>query len=297
MQAAVQRSRAARMQATAQRRYAPLEVMMLLTMTMGQAPRQAQKLRSSRQPRAEQRRKSTASERLRAAAREAQSTHSKAQRASALAQKRSLATGATPTATAAAPERKTRAACADTAVHRRHEQAEKPAVQALCVQHGSHGALKRVSKQSKYAQGKVTDTSKKLLAAAIEAHLMQSSLSSLKLGLATESSSSADQSGQASDGPCSSSQGTQQQGSLQVIWCPQPALSHCGCLVLDSIGSNQHFALLLAGHVAAAQAVASQTRAGSGCIALQTMHSLIRADSISFIAQSLGSLALASTCQ
>ena len=225
MQAAVQRSRAARLQATAQRRSAPPEVLMLLTMTMGRAPRQARKLRRSRQPRDVPRRKSTAAERLTAAAREAQRAQSKAQRASALAQKRSQLTAAAPSAATAAPERST-AARTGTAARRQHDQAEKLSVRALTIQHGSCPGLKRVSKQRRHAPGKENTGSEKLHAVAIEAHLLQYSSQhvdgvSLEQAHTTESSSPADESGEPSDASCSSSQHTQQQDSMQVTWNSQ----------------------------------------------------------------------------
>ena len=210
------------MQTTAQRRYAPAEVMMLPTMTMGQAPRQAQKLRSSRQPRAEQRRKSTASERLRAAAREAQRAHSKAQRASALAQKRSRDIATPPAAAAAAPERQSRVARADTAAHKRHERAEKLAVQALGIQHGSSGALKRVSKKRRHAVNKENIIPEGVLAAASEAHLTHSRsqhVGGALLEHAPKNTPSAGQGGLPSGASCPSSQRTQQQDPMQVIRC------------------------------------------------------------------------------
>ena len=245
VQAALQRSRDARMQATAQRRHAPPEVLMLLTMTMGQAPRQARKLRRSRQPRDVPRRKSTAPERLRAAAREAQSAQSKAQRASALAQKRSLATESAPPAAAAVAKSAPTAACSGAAAHRRHGQAEKLAVKALGTQRGSSRALKRTSKRRRHAFGKENTTLARLLAAAMDALLAQNSSQhvdgiSLKHDQTTESNPSAAQGASLSGVSCPSSQHIQQQGSMQVIWYSQPALYYCHCQVLVYLGSNQH---------------------------------------------------------
>ena len=244
MQAALQRSRDARMQATAQRRHAPPEVLMLLTMTMGQAPRQARKLRRSRQLRDVPRRKSTASERLRTAAREAQRAHSKAQRASALAQKRSPATESAPPAAAASAKLAATAACSGAAAHRRHGQAEKLSAKVLGIQHGSNGALKRVSRKRRHASGRENATPERLQAAAIEAHLLQISPqhvdeNPLEQDQSTESTPPAGHGGEPFDVSCSSSQGAQQQGSMQVIGYTQPASRYCYCKVLVSLGSDR----------------------------------------------------------
>ena len=96
--AAAHRSRAARLQATAQKRVGPPETLLAQMMVIGQALRPAQK-RRSRQPRvAPSSRKTTRLGGLRVAAREAQRARSRAQRALTVAQRRAKLTETPPPA-------------------------------------------------------------------------------------------------------------------------------------------------------------------------------------------------------
>ena len=89
-QAAVQRSRAARVQATNQKRRVALQTLLTPAMTVGQASYQTQKPRSKKH-RTVPSAKTTQPESLRAAARETQLARSRAERASVLAQRRGQA--------------------------------------------------------------------------------------------------------------------------------------------------------------------------------------------------------------
>ena len=102
--AAAHRSRAARVQAMALRRHAPPPTLLARRMTVGQAPRQAQQLRSrawkhhSRRPAIGPSRTTTQPALLRAAAREAQQAQSRSQRALTSARRRAHSTRAPPPA-------------------------------------------------------------------------------------------------------------------------------------------------------------------------------------------------------
>ncbi len=245
LQAALQRSRAARMQATARKRQAPPELTMTLTMATGQAPPpQAQKLRRG-QPRVVPWRKTAALERLRTAARESHLAQSRTQHASALAQRRSQAAAMAPSAhtspaatlqvpsaaTVPAPsaaQRSRAAASAHSSAHRRRAPAEKLSVQASSMHRASHRALKRVSTQRRALAGKASTMSESLRAVAVEAQLMQRRTLYAE-GLSPEycqtpgSTNPAPQDGVASGAHTRSRQRAQHQVSLQVI-CAQSLL-------------------------------------------------------------------------
>ena len=109
--AAAHRSRTARVQATAVKRHAPPPTLLARRMQAGQAPRQAQKLRSqawkhhSRRPRIGPSRKTTQPSMLRAAAREAQQVQSRSHRALTLARRRAPATRTAPSAVQSCAQR------------------------------------------------------------------------------------------------------------------------------------------------------------------------------------------------
>ena len=156
--AAARKSRIACIQAAAQRRHVPLETLLAQAMTIGQAPRQAQKPRSreqkhcSRQPRLACSGKSTQLDMLRAA-RAAQLAQSRSKRASALARSRSEAAEALPAAlclqaTAGPPAEMqgSRAVCAHASAHQKHAHANNSPAAASDSQQAPHQAENRMSK-------------------------------------------------------------------------------------------------------------------------------------------------------
>ena len=245
-QAAAQRSSAARLQATAQKRRAPPQLFLAPTMTIGQAPRQVQNM-CSRQPRSASRntirqpvspragrtgRANRAAQhmRIRSQRASAQLARSRAERASTLAQRRAQATPTDAKAAEAA------AARVKPGAHKQHAHASRLAALASGAQQALRGALHRFSRQPRAATGQAATTPEKLRAAARHAHLMQSSAErgkglSLKRNVIIMSATSA-----AEDGPASGAHSpiapTSQQGPMQVTWCLQPALYPCRSMLI-----------------------------------------------------------------
>ena len=223
--AAVQRSRAARIQATNQKRRVALQTLLTPAMTVGQASYPTQKPRSKKQ-RTVLSAKTTQPERLKAAAREAQLARSRAGRASVLAQRRGQAAVPPPS-----PAQRGKAARALAAAHSRQAHAKEIPAQAPCMQH-SHGALKRFSRRLG------NTASERLRAAAREAQRVQSraqraAVLALKRGQSTGSTPAAAQDGPTCGPHNPTSQRAQQQESVQVLWCSQPAITesiHALCL-------------------------------------------------------------------
>ena len=225
-QAAVQRSRAARVQATNQKRRVALQTLLTPAMTVGQASYQTQKPRSKKH-RTVPSAKTTQPESLRAAARETQLARSRAERASVLAQRRGQAA-----VSPLSPARRGKAVCAPAAAHSRQAHAKEGPAQAPCVQH-SHRALKRFSRRL----GDIA--SERLRAAARGAQRVQSrtqraAVLALKHGQTTGSTPAAAQDGTSSGPHNPTTQRAQQQASLQVLWCSQPVMTdvdiHTLCL-------------------------------------------------------------------
>ena len=230
--AAVQRSRAARIQATNQKRRVALQTLLTPAIIVGQATHQTQKPRSKKH-RTVPSAKTTQPERLRAAAQEAQLARSRAERASVLAQRRGQAAVSPPS-----PPQRGKAARARAAAYSRCAHAEGRPAQATGTQH-SHGALNRCSRRPGASQSETTTESERLRAAAREGHRVQSraqraAVLALKRGQTTGSTPAAVQDGPAPAAHSSTRQRTQQQASLQVLWCSQPVMTsvnvHTLCL-------------------------------------------------------------------
>ncbi len=240
-QATAQRSGIARLQATAQKRLAPPQLFLAPSMTIGQAPRQAQKVRS-RQPRSVSRKSIRQPVRLWAAGRRpqlaqirtqrasAQLARSRAQRASILAQRRgqvtetSAAAAHTAAKAAEAPASAAqpgKAACTRTAAHKRHALASSLSALASGTQQALRGALDRFSRQPRVAAGKVATTPEKLRAAGRHAHQMQSSAQRDSGLLLRRNHNTVNAPSAAEDGPASgthsSTSPSSQQGPMQVI--------------------------------------------------------------------------------
>ena len=221
---AVQRSRAARVHATNQKRRVALQTLLTPAMTVGQASYQTQKPHSKKH-RTVPSAKTTQPERLRAAAQEAQLARSRAERASVLVQRRGQVAVPPPS-----PAQRGKAARARAAAYSRRAHAERRLAETTGTQH-SHGALNRFSRRPGAAPSETTTESERLRAAAREEQRVQSraqraAVLALKRGQTTGSTPAAAQDGPAPGAHSSTSQRTQQQTSLQVLWYSQPVMTN-----------------------------------------------------------------------